>query len=70
MVGCTTSEKMRALALCNTINGGLHTIRPIFSDRNNQNRQEGIKLLKKKRKSDKKTDLAETQTHHVTDKFN
>lgn len=63
MVGCTTSEKMRALALCNTANGGLHTVRPISSDRINWNRQEGIKLLKKRKKGVKKTN---PQKHKFT----
>lgn len=49
MVGCTTGEKMRALAQCNTIKGGVHTVWPISSHRTNWNRKEGIKLLLKKK---------------------
>lgn len=53
MVGCTTSEEVKALPQCNTINGDLHTVWPISSNRINWNRQAGLKVLKRKCQEDK-----------------
>lgn len=69
MVGCTTSQKVKALLLCNTINGGLHSVWPISSDRINWNREEGLKR-KCLKESVKKTNTAETEIHHVTGELN
>lgn len=61
--------KDEVLAQYNNIKGGVHTGWPIFSDRTNWSRQEGVKLLLKKRIVPK-TNRAETQIHHFTTKLN
>jgi len=67
MVDCTISEKMRALALFHTINGGLHTVWPIPADGINRNRQDGIKLLKKRKRCQKDSRNANSPCRRQTE---